>query len=100
MTDPRETNSNELTEAGTCRMYVTPKLVAAGWDNSPHEIAEQHTITDGKIYISVTRLAPKSPTYSPTQTKTLGAAHHSSVNGLIALLCPLDTKQSKIIATL
>lgn len=51
MTDPRETNSNELTEADTCRMYVTPKLVAAGWDNSPHEFAEQRTFTDGKIYI-------------------------------------------------
>lgn len=32
--------------------------------------------------------------------KTLGAAHHSSVDELIALLRPLDTKQSEIIATL
>jgi type I restriction enzyme R subunit len=28
---------------------VVPKLVAAGWDNDPHSIAEQQTITDGRI---------------------------------------------------
>jgi len=26
-----------------------PKLLAAGWDNDPHSIAEQRTITDGRI---------------------------------------------------
>jgi hypothetical protein len=38
-----------LTEADTCRKYVVPKLVAAGWDSEPHSIAEQRTITDGRI---------------------------------------------------
>ncbi len=38
-----------LTEADTCRKYVVPKLQAAGWDNDPHSIAEQRTITDGRI---------------------------------------------------
>jgi type I restriction enzyme, R subunit len=37
------------TEADTCRRYVVPKLVAAGWDADPHSIAEQRTITDGRI---------------------------------------------------
>src|SRR4051812_19116586 len=36
-------------EADTCRKYVVPLLQSAGWDNDPHSIAEQRTITDGRI---------------------------------------------------
>lgn len=36
-------------EADTCRKLVVPKLQAAGWDDEPHSIAEQRTITDGRI---------------------------------------------------
>lgn len=36
-------------EADTCRKFVVPKLQAAGWDNDPHSIAEQRTITDGRV---------------------------------------------------
>ena len=36
-------------EADTCRRFVVPKLQAAGWDAEPHSIAEQRTITDGRI---------------------------------------------------
>lgn len=38
-----------LTEADTCRKFVVPKLQALGWDNEPHSIAEQRTVTDGRI---------------------------------------------------
>ena len=38
-----------MTEADTCRKFVVPKLQVAGWDNDPHSIAEQRTITDGRI---------------------------------------------------
>jgi len=38
-----------LSEADTCRKLVVPQLQAAGWDNEPHSIAEQRTITDGRI---------------------------------------------------
>lgn len=38
-----------LTEADTCRKLVVPKLLAAGWDSEPHSIAEQRSITDGRI---------------------------------------------------
>src|SRR6266852_6160243 len=38
-----------LTEADTCRKHVVPKLQSAGWDNEPHSIAEQRTITDGRV---------------------------------------------------
>jgi type I restriction enzyme R subunit len=37
------------TEADTCRKLVVPKLLAVGWDADPHSIAEQRTITDGRI---------------------------------------------------
>jgi type I restriction enzyme, R subunit len=38
-----------LSEADTCRKVVVPQLQAAGWDSDPHSIAEQRTITDGRI---------------------------------------------------
>ena len=38
-----------MSEADTCRKYVVPKLQAVGWDNEPYSIAEQRTITDGRI---------------------------------------------------
>lgn len=38
-----------LGEADTCRKFVVPLLQKAGWDNEPHSIAEQRTITDGRI---------------------------------------------------
>jgi type I restriction enzyme R subunit len=37
------------TEADTCRKFVVPKLQGAGWDTEPHSIAEQRTITDGRV---------------------------------------------------
>jgi type I restriction enzyme, R subunit len=40
-----------LTEADTCRKYILPKLLTAGWDNDPHSIAEQRTFTDGRIFV-------------------------------------------------
>lgn len=36
-------------EADTCRKFVIPKLQAAGWEQEPHSIAEQRTITDGRV---------------------------------------------------
>ena len=38
-----------LTEADTCRKFIEPKLGAAGWDAYPHSIAEQRSVTDGRI---------------------------------------------------
>ncbi|TAM57624.1 MAG: DEAD/DEAH box helicase [Rhodanobacter sp.] len=38
-----------LTEADTCREFVTPALQQAGWGKSPHAIGEQHAITAGRI---------------------------------------------------
>src|ERR1700686_5449215 len=37
------------TEADPCRKFVVPKLQDAGWDDEPHSIAEQRTITDGRV---------------------------------------------------
>ena len=41
-----------LTEADTCRKFVVPKLVAAGWDDEPHSFTEQRTFTDGRIIVA------------------------------------------------
>lgn len=38
-----------MTEADTCRKHVTPLLQAAGWDEEPYSIAEQRSVTDGRI---------------------------------------------------
>ena len=36
-------------EADTCRKYITPALVHAGWETEPHAINEHVTFTDGRI---------------------------------------------------
>ena len=38
-----------LSEADTSRKLIIPKLQVAGWENDPHSIAEQRSITDGRI---------------------------------------------------
>ncbi len=38
-----------MNEADTCRKFVVPRLQAVGWDDEPHSIAEQRSITDGRI---------------------------------------------------
>lgn len=40
-----------LNEADTCRVYVTPKIREAGWEQQPHSITEQKTFTDGRIEV-------------------------------------------------
>ncbi len=40
-----------LNEADTCRVYVTPRLREAGWEQDPHSLTEQQTFTFGRIEI-------------------------------------------------
>src|SRR5438093_6608355 len=40
-----------LKEADTCRLYITPALVARGWGDPPWRIKEQHYFTDGQIIL-------------------------------------------------
>lgn len=40
-----------INEADTCRKYVLPMLIAAGWDNDPRSFTEQKTFTDGRIVL-------------------------------------------------
>ena len=42
----------EFSEADTCREYVPPAIQAAGWGDSPFEIAEQRSFTDGRIVLT------------------------------------------------
>lgn len=39
-------------EADTCRQYVLPKLIEAGWDSDPASFTEQRTFTDGRILVA------------------------------------------------
>ena len=41
-----------ITEADTCREFVTPRLIEAGWSASPHAIGEQRTFTNGRIIVA------------------------------------------------
>jgi type I restriction enzyme R subunit len=43
-----------LTEADTCRLYVLPKLYAAGWTDD--QISEQRIFTDGRIVVTGTKV--------------------------------------------
>jgi type I restriction enzyme, R subunit len=65
------------TEADTCRKLVVPKLQAAGWDNDPHSIAEQRTITDGRIVpvgAGFVRRTPKRVDYLLRYTRDFALA--------------------------
>ena len=42
---------SQLNEADTCRKYVEPRLVQAGWDDDPHSFTEQQSLTDGRIIV-------------------------------------------------
>ena len=53
--------SDGLSEADTCRKMVVPKLVAVGWDTDPHSIAEQRSITDGRIIPAGKGFVRKAP---------------------------------------
>ncbi|HVA26792.1 MAG TPA: DEAD/DEAH box helicase family protein [Candidatus Baltobacteraceae bacterium] len=39
-------------EADTCRKFILPKLLDAGWETPPHQITEQQTFTDGRIIVT------------------------------------------------
>jgi type I restriction enzyme R subunit len=56
-----------LNEADTRRTIITPALVAAGWDTTPHTIVEEYTISPGRIIANgqrqPTRQAPKYADY-------------------------------------
>jgi type I restriction enzyme R subunit len=81
-----------ITEADTCRKYVLPKLIQAGWDNEPHSFTEQKSITDGRIVVSgnKTRRRPqKRPDYLLRYTRDFmiavieaKAAYKSASDGL------------------
>ncbi len=46
-----------MTEADTCREFVTPKLLAAGWGTSESVIGEQHSFTHGHRIIEIDYVA-------------------------------------------
>ena len=64
-------------EADTCRKYVVPELVQAGWEDPPHSIAEQRAFTDGRIVVTgnkVRRRRQKRADYLLRYTRDLTLA--------------------------
>ena len=47
----REQQGPVLTEADTCREFVTPALQKAGWGQAPYALGEQRQITAGRIVL-------------------------------------------------
>jgi type I restriction enzyme R subunit len=45
-------HNSGMTEADTCRDFVTPKIVQAGWSDAPFAIGEQRTFTNGRIFVA------------------------------------------------
>lgn len=41
-----------MTEADTCREFVIPRLVEAGWGAAESVIGEQHSFTNGRIIVA------------------------------------------------
>jgi len=41
-----------ITEADTCREFVTPRLIEAGWGVPPCAIGEQRSFTNGRIFVA------------------------------------------------
>lgn len=55
-----------LSEADTCRKFITPKRQEAGWDMESHSLAEQRAIKDGRVILvgdKAQRRQPKRPDY-------------------------------------
>jgi type I restriction enzyme R subunit len=81
-----------MNEADTCRKEVVPRLEASGWDEEPHSIAEQRTITDGRIVPvgkGFVRKPPKRVDYLLRYTRDFAlavveakAAYKSAMDGL------------------
>jgi hypothetical protein len=61
-----------ITEADTCRKYVLPKLVEAGWDTEPHSFTEQKTLLDNqhRIVAYLDDLQPKVDALKRLQEET------------------------------
>ncbi len=45
-------HNSAMTEADTCRDFVTPKIVQAGWSDAPFAIGEQRSFTNGRIFVA------------------------------------------------
>jgi type I restriction enzyme R subunit len=49
-------NRGVMTEAHTCREFVTPRIAQAGWSDAPFAVREQRTFTNGRIFVAGARV--------------------------------------------
>lgn len=74
-------NPFEFSEADTCREFVTPAIQAACWGETPFEIAEQRSFTDGRIVLtgrSVKRRVGTDSTVHEARRGTNKPAQHGA----------------------
>jgi type I restriction-modification system DNA methylase subunit len=66
-------------EADTCRQFVVPKLVAAGWEQGPHIISEQAVFTDGRIVVAGAKVRTLYPSPSEFHDKWSDPAKRAQI---------------------
>ena len=42
----------DYSEAETCTRFITPAIVEAGWDTSPHSYTQEKSFPDGRIVVT------------------------------------------------
>jgi type I site-specific restriction endonuclease len=71
---------SQLNEADTCRKYVIPRLIQAGWDTDPHSFTEQRNFTDGRIIVVGDKPKRRIVAYLDNlQSKLDALQHHQAV---------------------
>jgi type I restriction enzyme R subunit len=90
-----------VNEADTCRIYVEPKLRAAGWETPPHSVASQPVIAPGKIVPQgkkARRLEAQRPDYllryAPNQTVAVVEAKRDGLPAGAGMQQPRPTPRS------
>jgi hypothetical protein len=78
-----------ITEADTCREFVTLRLVEAGWGAAPHAIGEQRSSTNGRIIGAGWNVRRANqlgnPTYGRIRVATFGSLVDTANSRLLKL---------------
>ena len=99
--DKKAEREGVMTEADTCREFVTPRLVDAGWSVGPHAIGEQRTFTNGRIIVAGGRVRrgkqkPFTSAAAKKSTRELIASMRSSELEVMRLLGEIEALVSEV----
>jgi len=91
-----------VTEADTCREFVTPRLVEAGWGAGPSSIGEQRTFTNGRIIVAGGKVRRGNPNAKAdlehAEPKDLIASMHSHEAEVMRLLGEIEALVNEVQA--